>query len=173
MKRLLVELTMIVLVSLLVSACKPATSMVTAIPPTISTATPTKAVIEPTPQDALAYYNRGVARHEQGDLDAAIQDYTKAIALNPQHTWAYNNRGVARSDQGDLDAAIEDYTTAIKLNPQDAGAYVNRGLARHSQGDLASAIADFHRYLELTPDASGRQQVEEWIAELEKQLSNP
>ena len=55
---------------------------------------------------------------DQGDLDAAIQDYDKAIELDPQYAKAYNNRGNARYDQGDLDAAIQDYTKAIELNPQ-------------------------------------------------------
>ena len=129
--------------------------------------------IELDPQFAYAYCNRGFARYEQGNLDAAIPDFDMAIELDPRDALAYLNRGNARYDKGDWDAAIQDFDKAIALDPQDALVYVNRGNARKAQGDLAGAIADFRRYLELAPDASGRQQVEEWIAELEKQLSNP
>jgi len=86
---------------------------------------------------------------------------------------AYYNRGNARLDQGDLDAAIQDYTKAIALDPQDANANYNRGDVREAQGDVAGAVADFRRYLELAPDAPDRHQVQQWIAQLEKQLSTP
>ena len=36
------------------------------------------------PQDAVAYYNRGIAYYDKGDLDRAIADYDQAIALDPQ-----------------------------------------------------------------------------------------
>jgi Flp pilus assembly protein TadD len=57
------------------------------------------------PQDAAAYYNRGLAYHEKGDLDRAIADFDQALALDPQAAEAYNNRGTAYYDKGDLDHA--------------------------------------------------------------------
>jgi len=36
-----------------------------------------------------------------------------------------------------------------------------------------AALADFDRYLELLPDGKDRETVEEWIAELEAQVSEP
>jgi len=36
------------------------------------------------PDYALALYNRGLARHDQGDLDGALRDYNEAIRLRPQ-----------------------------------------------------------------------------------------
>src|SRR5260370_31337281 len=35
------------------------------------------------PDDALAFYNRGIARRAQGDLERALQDYTEALRLKP------------------------------------------------------------------------------------------
>ena len=49
------------------------------------------------PDDADAYYNRGVAKGKLGQHFAAIADYDIAIRLNPDYADAYNNRGYAKS----------------------------------------------------------------------------
>ena len=61
------------------------------------------------------------AYHNTGDLDAAIDDYSKSISLAPENAWVYSVRGAAYGAKGDLDAAIDDYSKAISLNPEDAG----------------------------------------------------
>jgi len=40
-------------------------------------------------------------------------------------------------------------------------------------GNAEAALADFRTYLELQPDADNREMFEEWIAELEAQISEP
>ena len=44
---------------------------------------------------AAAYTNRGLALAKKGNVDAAIADYTKAIAIDPNLAWAYYSRGEA------------------------------------------------------------------------------
>ena len=104
------------------------------------------------PDDAEAYYNRGLAYYEQGNLDKAIADYDEAIRLNPDDAQAYYNRAIAYYDRGNLDKAIADYQIAIDLNPDDAEAYYNRGLVYYQQGDLDKAIADYQIAIDLNPD---------------------
>ncbi len=36
------------------------------------------------PNMPMAYYNRGVARKDSGDVPGAIADYNQAIKINPQ-----------------------------------------------------------------------------------------
>lgn len=69
------------------------------------------------PKNAIACYNRGLARRTQGDLAGAIADYNRAIKLDPQYAHAYNNRGLACRAQGDLAGAIVDYDRAIEIDP--------------------------------------------------------
>ena len=48
-----------------------------------------------TPVTADDYFNRAITREGKNDLDGAITDYTKAIALNPNYANHYINRGTS------------------------------------------------------------------------------
>ena len=72
--------------------------------------------IELDPEDALAHYNRGVARAEKGDLEGGIEDFTQAIKFEPNNYSAFLNRGLAKRSNGDSDGAIADYTRAEARN---------------------------------------------------------
>ena len=59
--------------------------------------------IEINPQNANAFYNRGLyyliiiegsALDDLGRKEDAIKDYSKAIEINPQNAYAFNNRGL-------------------------------------------------------------------------------
>ena len=111
----------------------------------------------PTPdmaKTAIIYYNRGVARHDLGECEAAITDYDEAIRLQPDHASAYLSRGTAKYAQGQYEAAIADYNQTISLQPDYASAYYNRGLAKYAQGRWRhkAAIADFDEAIRLQPD---------------------
>src|SRR5207248_2594780 len=71
------------------------------------------------PVDALAYYSRGLARWNKGDLDGALQDFGEAIRLKPDDALAYNNRGFGRNAKGDLDGALQDHAKANRLKKRD------------------------------------------------------
>ncbi len=108
--------------------------------------------IELTPNNVIAYYNRGIAYGDKGEHDHAISDYSKAIDLQPDYTDAYYNRGNTYSDKGVYNRAITDYNKAIELNPNDAMAYCNRGIAYHNNGEVDRAIADYNKAIELNPE---------------------
>jgi tetratricopeptide (TPR) repeat protein len=104
------------------------------------------------PKDADAYYNRGLAYTNKGELDRAIADYDEVIRLNPKYAEAYNNRGVAYANKGELDRAIADYDEAIRLDPINAVTYHNRGVAYANKGELDRAIADYDEAIRLDLD---------------------
>ncbi len=66
---------------------------------------------------AIAYYNRGTAYQKRGDLDGAIADYDKAIALDPNDAFVYVNRGVAYDSEGDKEKTIADFRKALEIDP--------------------------------------------------------
>jgi Flp pilus assembly protein TadD len=44
---------------------------------------------------AAAYYNRGLAKQNKGDLNGAFADYNQAIKLDAKNAIAYNNRAMS------------------------------------------------------------------------------
>ena len=62
-----------------------------------------------------AYKNRGDAYLAIGQVDAAIMDYDKAIALNPNLAAAYQNRAIARTETKDYVNAWADVRMLRKL----------------------------------------------------------
>ena len=67
--------------------------------------------------DSIGFRAARTLRREIGDKEGALEDYTKAIALNPKNAEAYTSRGVLRQEMGDKEGALADYTKAIALNP--------------------------------------------------------
>src|SRR5262245_29357573 len=72
-------------------------------------------MIERAPEDAAAYHNRAFAYALAGNIDNAIDDYSKVIALAPSNASAYANRGRAYANKGDYARAVEDETKAHEL----------------------------------------------------------
>jgi tetratricopeptide (TPR) repeat protein len=110
------------------------------------------------PQDAQAYYFRGLSRLDQGDAWEAIADFNKALSLKSNYTSElYFNIGNARTFiasapdiiRGSGSTAIQAYTRAIAANPGFADAYYNRALAHLENKDKPNAIADFQKAAEL------------------------
>ena len=85
--------------------------------------------VSQTPRTAEDYNNRGLQRQSGGDLDGAIEDYTKALSVKANakvHAVAHNNRANARLAKSDIDGAIADYGKAIELQPMDFENYYNQ-----------------------------------------------
>ena len=68
----------------------------------------------------MAFNDLGEAHSKMHDVDAAIRDYDRAIALKPDFAEAYCNRAYARVMTHDLGAAIRDYDRAIALKPDSS-----------------------------------------------------
>src|SRR5260370_1507682 len=126
---------------------------------------------------AEEYNSCGLSRQRQGDIDGAIDDFTKAIERSSGMAQAagYNHRANARMSKSDWDGAIADYNKSLELlldnktGVQEASkerepahtraviaaplafTYNNRGNARRAKGEVDGAIADYTRALETNP----------------------
>lgn len=116
---------------------------------------------------AAAYFNRGNALQQKGEVDKAIADFDEAIKLEPKSANAYNNRGTVKNEKGDADGAIEDFNVAIKHNARYASAYFNRANALAAKGDSAGAIKDYDTAIRLN-----RRNVNAYIARGALQLAS-
>jgi tetratricopeptide (TPR) repeat protein len=68
----------------------------------------------------LPYNNRGLVKKIEGDLEGAIEDYTKAIQLKSNYVDAYYNRGDAKRAKGDMDGAIANHTKAMQIKRESS-----------------------------------------------------
>jgi len=102
---------------------------------------------------------KGAALMSMNKIDAAIESYTRAIALNPKYAEAYVQRGLARRARGDLAGSIEDYEKAALIDPKSvagnrfvAEAYSNRGFIELNALEVDTAIEDFTKAINADPN---------------------
>ena len=103
------------------------------------------------PEDAVAYYNRGVSYLVLEQYERAIEDFDKAISIKQDYVDAYINRGISYFKQGKYECAIEDYDKAIEISPDLPEAYNNRGISYFKQGKYECAIEDYDKAIEIMP----------------------
>jgi tetratricopeptide (TPR) repeat protein len=102
---------------------------------------------------------------KKGNLDAAIENYSRAIALRAKYPIAFANRAYGHYLKGDYERAIADATHAVALDPLLPMAHTNLGHARAGKGEVALAARSYRHALTLSPD---REIEEETLAALEK-----
>jgi serine/threonine protein kinase/tetratricopeptide (TPR) repeat protein len=103
------------------------------------------------PTSHQAHFNRGLARHKQGDYSGAIDDFDRVIHLQPEIAEAYTDRALARQRKRDYAAAIADLTKALDLGADRARIHLLRSVVRHESGDVEGAKKDLAEGLRQQP----------------------
>lgn len=101
---------------------------------------------------AVAYESRAAVWHKSGQIDAALQDFTRAIQLDPQSARLLNNRGFLQLSRQQFAAALADFDAAIAIDPQYANAFNNRGLLHIAQGQHRQAVLDLNQAIQANPE---------------------
>ncbi|XP_053287352.1 small glutamine-rich tetratricopeptide repeat-containing protein alpha [Pleuronectes platessa] len=83
---------------------------------------------------------------------AAVEFYSKAIAINHQNAVYYCNRAAAYSKLGNYAGAVQDCEQAISIDPSYSKAYGRMGLALASLNKHTEAATFYKKALELDPD---------------------
>lgn len=97
----------------------------------------------------VAYNNRAIALQKSGKIQAALDDYTRAIKMFEPYRDAWYNRGSLFADLQQHPEAISDLSQAIQLDANFKLAYYNRANSYAATGKMDSAQADYLRTLEL------------------------
>ena len=103
------------------------------------------------PNDADSFYNYGLALADAKKFDAAIEAYSKAIAINPRYGLAYNNLGSAYENMDDEGAAYDAYKKAVDINPKHSEAQHNIGAILNQRGKIDEAKACYIAAIESNP----------------------
>ena len=102
----------------------------------------------------LTYRYRGLALHQQGELDMAIETFNQAIKVMPEAPWNYLSRGLAYEDKGELDLALKDFNTTLQRRSDDTCPYRDRGRVYRRKGEYDKALADSNTVMEMSMDFS-------------------
>ena len=95
------------------------------------------------------YVKLGELYHQQGDVDAAVAYFKRALALNPELTDKFIAQGQHAFDEGNYQNAIESLNTHLLLFPEDVGAAYLLGQSYETNGDIDSALTFYKRTLAL------------------------
>jgi len=104
------------------------------------------------PHLAAAYLQRGLARKNTNQVDAAIDDFQHALTEDANQAPAHTALGVIYRERGDVTQAMKELTAAINLSG-DTDAFYQRGQIHESQGEHQLAIQDYDSAIHDQPDA--------------------
>jgi tetratricopeptide (TPR) repeat protein len=97
------------------------------------------------------FFNAGNDFFKSGEIDKAIDAYTKAINLKPDQSDAWRCRASAYIRKRLFEKAIEDCNQAISVNKSNAKAYNERAVCHGAKGDLQAALVDYNEAVRLSP----------------------
>lgn len=92
------------------------------------------------PNNGNAYFNRGNARRNLKQYEAALADFDLAVRLQPDVSANYNNRGLVWQGTRDYDKAIADHLKALELDPENTNAMNNVARAYSETRQYEKAI---------------------------------
>lgn len=111
------------------------------------------------------YIKAGEIYVEEYKLDAAKEQFLKALNLAPKSSCAHNGLGlvyyykttssdynIIKEHQNMLELAQKEFETAISLNPQNASAHNNLGRILQEKGNLEEAHKSYQKAIEINPN---------------------
>lgn len=93
---------------------------------------------------------------EKGDLDGAIDEATKASAINKNSSRPYRELGRLFLKKGDLKRGQLCFEKAVDLNRLDVSSYHALGQIYYRQNKMDKALENFSRAMEISPRHSDR-----------------
>lgn len=101
---------------------------------------------------AAAYMDRGDVHAQQGDENAAIADYERAVILQPDNLSVYRRRAALFGRLGRYETALADLNRVLSTRTGEDALYVDRARLYMGMGAYPEAIRDYERVTVDTPD---------------------
>ena len=109
--------------------------------------------LDKAPDEPVAHYALATALSLNGREREAVDEYTKACALNPNPPAAWFDRlALSQAQTGDLDDAIVNFRKSLTLDPSDAGAEDSLGTVLCEKGQSEEGFEHLRKAIALTPD---------------------
>jgi len=100
-------------------------------------------------QSAKKHFKAGEAYIESKNFEFAIDEFTKAVALDPDFTKAYIERAKLFDIAGNKDAAIEDFSKAVVFEPKDDKLFYYLGKCYNEAGKYKLALGALNKATNL------------------------
>ncbi len=110
------------------------------------------------PDNAQAYYNRGLLYQSQQQHGFAIDDFSTAIGLSTQQAQPYIARGLSYLAVNNAKNAASDLDDAVNIDPQNVQAWISRGLAYERLGDKEKAAGSYAHAMNIDRNYQAAQQ---------------
>ena len=94
----------------------------------------------------------GDSLFRQGEYDAAIAQFRKALSLRPDDVRAHRTLADVLWNKNDLDGAVTEYREALRLNPNDGPAHRSLGNLLLNKNDFDGANTEYREVLRLNPE---------------------
>ncbi len=108
-------------------------------------------ILDQQPSRDDIYYKLGVYYMNRGEINRALEAYTKATKLNPRATEAYYSMAYIHIELKQYQQARDLFTKSIQANDRNYRAYYGRGYAFEMLGDVLNAKKDYQKVLEMLP----------------------
>ena len=105
-------------------------------------------------ENAVQWYDKGVAYYLAKDYSSAIIAYSEAIKEDPRLLFAYLDRGGCYMNNRDSAHAIADFSKVIEIDPMMEKAYIRRAIAFVHKRELESAILDLDTAIRINGNNS-------------------
>ena len=104
-------------------------------------------ILELKEKNSKQFFIRGLKSFKKvpSNLDAALEDFNKAIMVNPNFAEAYFFRGLVYALKNNNEVALKDLDKAIELNPEYVEAFKKRGELNELMGNYEEATKDYAR----------------------------
>ncbi len=102
------------------------------------------------PREAVLIYNSALELSGRGDLDSALEEYHRAIAVYPEFVAAYNNIGEIFTRKGESEKAITAYLEALKIE-KHYRVLLNLGVEHFNRKNYTEALKYFSESLSREP----------------------
>jgi Tfp pilus assembly protein PilF len=108
--------------------------------------------VQKSPGAVRPHLRLGTVYGREGEREAALKEYERALELDPGNGPALNNIGNLHRANGESDLAEGAYLKALEGLPRYPEALINLGALYNSQGRFQEALQLFERAADLTPD---------------------
>jgi len=95
------------------------------------------------------YVTMGAAYQKLGDSQQAMDQYSKALAINKSNPNVFLYRGNLYYKRESYDQAMADFRRVLELDPNNHVAQYNLGMCHFKQGEKRNACDSFHKACEL------------------------